>query len=314
MSDVHISETLAGLYLQNMTTWNKWLRTLVGLRENTVAMDMTSYSQPQNTGTAYATRPSPKLSVILGPWDQTEFFINIGKGFHSNDASGVIDKVDPTTGTLATAVPVLVGSSGKEIGLRTERIDGLQSSLALWSLNSDSEIVYSADSAIGSSSPNGASKRYGVEWNNHWIANSWLLVDADFAWTHARYAQMNDNGSTGDFIPNAVSKVALLRAAFHDLGTWSAGVESRYIGQYPLAQDGSLTAPSAMVTNLRVRREIFPRTTLSLDALNLFNRQYYDIAYQQDYQISPSSPAVPSGITVHPGEPRQLRASVEIKF
>ena len=198
--------------------------------------------------------------------------------------------------------------------MRTEMFDGLQSSVAFWSLDSDSEIVYAADSAIGSTAPNGASKRTGVEWNNHWNANRWLLIDADLAWTHARYAIMNDNGAAGDLIPNAVSKVALLRAAIRDAGPWMVGVETRYIGQYPLAQDGSLTAPSAIVTNVRVRREISSRTAVSLDALNLFNRQYYDIAYQQDYRVSPTSPLVPSGITVHPGEPRQLRVTLELRL
>ena len=314
VSDNQVSETIAGLYLQNTTYWTSWVRTLVGLREDTISMDMTSYVQPQNTGTASGTRASPKFSTIFGPWQQTELFINVGKGFHSNDARGVIDKVDPTTGAPATAVPALVGSSGKEIGVRTEIIEGLQSSIALWSLDSDSEIVYAADSAIGSTEPNGASKRTGVEWNNHWIANHWLLLDADLAWTRARYANMNDNGSAGDLIPNAVNKIALLRAAIHDVGPWLAGIETRYIGQYPLAQDGSLIAPSAIVTNVRVRREISPSMTISADVLNVFDRQYYDIAYQQDYQVSPASPVVPSGITVHPGEPRQLRVTLGVKF
>jgi len=287
---------------------------LVGVRGDSVAMIMTSYSLPQNSGTASGSRVSPKLSLILGPWDKTEFFFNAGNGFHSNDARGVIDKIDPTTGTPASAVPALVGSYGKELGVRTEIIDGLQSSLALWSLNSQSELIYNADSDIGSTSPNGASKRYGVEWNNHWIANRWLLIDADLAWTHARYATMNDNGAIGDMIPNAVSKVGMFRVTVPHVGPWSAGVETRYIGPYPLSQDGSLTAPSAIVTNLRMQREITPRMTLSLDVLNLFNRQYYDIAYEQDYQVSPTSPVVPNGITVHPGEPRELRLTLRLNY
>jgi len=314
VSNSRVGETLAGLYLQNTTYWASWVRTLVGFREDAVSMDMTSYIQPQNSGMATGTHPSPKFSAIFGPWQRTELFFNAGKGFHSNDARGVIDRVDPTTGAPATAVPALVGSTGKEIGARTEMIGGLQSSVAFWSLDSDSEIVYAADSAIGSTTPNGASKRTGVEWNNHWDAYRWLLVDADLAWTHARYANMNDNGATGDMIPNAVGKVALLRAAIRDEGPWLAGIETRYIGQYPLAQDGSLTAPSAIVTNVRVRREISSRMAVSLDALNLFNRQYYDIAYQQDYRVSPTSPVVPSGITVHPGEPRQLRVTLEFRL
>ena len=78
-------------------------------------------------------------------------------------------------------MPPLVGSTGAEVGLRTEIIDGLQSSLALWRLDSASELVYNADSDIGSTSPNGASRRYGLEWNNHMAVNHWLLLDADLA-------------------------------------------------------------------------------------------------------------------------------------
>lgn len=106
----------------------------------------------------------------------------------------------------------------------------------------------------------------------------------------------------------------MFRATIHRLGPWSAGLETRYIGGYPLSQDGSLRAPSAIVTNLRVQRELSPRVTLSAEVLNLFNRRYYDIAYQQDYRVSPNSPVVPSGVTVHPGEPRQLRVALKVAF
>ena len=309
-----VGETMSSLYLQNTTSWSDWFRTLAGVRGDSVAMNMTSNSLPQNSGTANGKKLSPKLSLIFGPWAKTEFFVNAGKGFHSNDARGVINTIDPTTGTPSSPVPALVGSFGKEVGVRTEWVDGLQSSLALWSLNSASEIVYSADSAIGSTSPNGASKRYGIEWNNHWIATKWLLIDADLAWTHARYTTPGANNSPGDFIPNAASRVGLLRATLHNVGPWTAGLETRYIDAYPLAQDGSLTAPSAIVTNLRLQRDINKNISVYMDALNLFNRQYYDIAYQQDYQVSPSAAVVPSGVTVHPGEPRTVRVTLALKF
>jgi hypothetical protein len=51
-----------------------------------------------------------------------------------------------------------------------------------------------------------------------------------------------------------------------------------------------------------------------MDVLNLFNRQYYDIAYAQDYRVTTSSPIVPSGITVHPGEPLQFRVTLKLTF
>jgi outer membrane receptor protein involved in Fe transport len=199
------------------------------------------------------------------------------------------------------------------VGLRTEAISSLQSSMALWKLDSDSELVYSADSGIGSTSPNGASKRYGLEWDNHWVASDWLSLDANLAWTHARYATMNDNGSSGDLIPNAVNKVGLFSATIHQ-GVWSGGIDTRYISEYPLTQDGSLMAPSAAVTNLRIQRILTRELSIQMDVLNLFNRQYYDIAYAQDYRVTPISAVVPAGITVHPGEPLQFRVTAKLTF
>jgi outer membrane receptor protein involved in Fe transport len=275
-------------------------------------MNLTSLSLAQNSGGASANRTSPKLSLIFGPWAKTEFFVNAGDGFHSNDARGAIYRIDPTTGNAASPVPPLVGAFGQEIGERTEIVPGLQSSLALWRLNSESELIYNADSAIGSTSPNGASKRYGAEWNNHLVFNSWLLFDADLAYTHARFANANENSQIGQSIPNAVPRVASVGVTVHDLDGWSGEVKLRYIGKYPLSQNGTLTGSSSVVTDLRIRRHLTSRTSLSLDVLNALNRKYYDIAYEQDYRASLNSPAVPTGITVHPGEPREFRLTLKV--
>lgn len=214
----------------------------------------------------------------------------------------------------SSPVPALVGSFGKEVGIRTTLIPNLQSSLSLWSLNSESELIYSADSAIGSTDPNGASKRYGVEWSNHYALNDWLLLDLDLAWTHARYANKNDNGEVGDFIPNSVPKVATFGFTARNLGPWTFDAKLRYIGKYPLSQDGTLVGPSAFVTNLRLQRKQGSSASLSLDVLNLFDRKYYDTAYEQDYRVTPTSPIVPAGITVHPGEPREYRLTLRMRL
>jgi outer membrane receptor protein involved in Fe transport len=153
-----------------------------------------------------------------------------------------------------------------------------------------------------------------VERNNHMVINRWLLFDADFAWTHARYAHENENDQTGNQIPNAVNKVASVGLTAHHVGPWTADVKVLYIGGYPLSQDGILRAPSSIVTNLRLQRELTPRTSLSLDVLNVLDRKYFDIAYEQDYQISPTSPLVPNGVTVHPGEPREVRLTLSLKL
>jgi len=314
VSNEIVGETEAGLYIENTTLWTPWLKSTLGLRENLISLSADSLSTAANSGNASASKLTPKMALVIGPWHDTEFFVDAGEGFHSNDARGVIDKIDPTTGLAALPVAALAGSFGKEIGVRTAIIPGLQSSLALWSLNSQSELVYNADSDIGSTSPDAASKRYGIEWNNHFVSIPHLLLDLDLAYTHARYAQDNQNGQLGDDIPNAVAAVASFRATLMNFGPWSAGIETRYIGAYPLSQDGSLRNPGAAVTNVRFQRQLTKRTAIIVDGLNLFDKQYYDIAYEQDYRVTPTSPIVPNGVTVHPGEPRAVRVTLSTRF
>lgn len=309
-----VRETSVGVYVQNTTTWTPWLRSLVGLREQATSLHQTDALYAANSGSASAQLLLPKVALVFGPWSRSEFFLNAGRGFHSNDARGVIDTIDPTTRSASSQAPALVGASGYEIGARTEAIDGLQSSLAVWTLRSNSELVYNADSDIGSTNPNGASRRYGVEWNNHLVLGEHFLLDADLAWTHARFADANANGAAGNQIPNAVPEVALIRATAKNFGPWTAAIEERYIGAYPASQDGSITSPSSLVTNFRVLRQLSPSVKVSLDLLNAFNLQYYDILYQQDYRTSPTGPVVPSGTSVHPGEPREFRVNLNVSL
>jgi len=314
VDDNRINETEAAVYLENTTIWSDWFRSQIGVRQDDIHLGLTELNIPQNNGDGSGSRTSPKLALVFGPWAKTEIFLDAGNGFHSNDARGVIYRVDPTTGGPSTPVPALVGAFGQEIGVRTEIVSGLQSSLSLWRLNSESELVFDADSAVGSTTPNGASRRYGVEWSNHYVLNDWLLADVDLAYTHARFANENDNGELGNHIPNAVPKVGSIGLTVHDVDDWSGDIKLRYIGRYPLSQDNTLVGSSAIVTNMRIGRTLTPSVSLSLDVLNLFDRKYYDIEYQQDYRASLASASVPSGVTVHPGEPRELRLTLDIKL
>ncbi len=230
---------------------------------------------------ACARRPRLHQPLGLGYWARTEVFVNAGRGFHSNDARGTVAAADP--------VPALVASKAEEVGLRTEIVPGLQTSLAFWRLDSDSELVYVADE--GGTEANGATKRQGIELNNHLVLNRWLLVDADMAWTHARYAGANADGGPGIFIGNAVSRVGLVGVTLHELGPWSAGLITRYIGSYPLTQDGALRAKSSFVINLQVKRDLTPHVSVQLDVLNLFDRKFFDIEYERDYRVVPSQDA-----------------------
>ncbi len=298
-----VRQTQLGLYGQTSVEVTPWLRTIAGLRADQARFDVDGLSNAANAGRASAHLLSPKFSLILGPWRQTELFFNAGRGFHSNDARGATAAVDP--------VPGLVAARGQEIGMRTEWLPGLQSSLALWKLDFDSELLYVGDS--GSTEPNRPSRRHGVEWNNRWIPAPWLLVDADLARSHARFTGADPEG-LGDRIPNAVGRIASVAFTLRELGPWSASLQWRYLGSAPLVEDDSLRSRASLTTNLRLSRRLGRASELTLDVFNLFNRRVNDIEYAYDSRAPAETAPVADPRHVHPAEPRTLRLTLRTAF
>jgi outer membrane cobalamin receptor len=303
-----VQQTMLSAYAQQQLAWTPWLRSVLGVRADQLRAIVHSLGNAANTGARRAHQLSPKLSLIAGPWARTEFFFNAGRGLHSNDARGTATTVDPRTGEAVDRVPALVASRGWELGARTEVLPGLQSSLALWHLRFDSELVYVGDA--GATEPRGASRRRGIEWNNRWTPNHHVLLDADLAWTHARF----DNG---DRIPNAVDAVASVAATLRDLGPWSASLQWRYLGTGALTEDNAVRSRLSSTFNLRLSRALqdMPgrRATLTLDVFNLFDRQVDDIQYHYASRL-PTEAAPVADRHVHPGEPRSVRVAWRSTF
>lgn len=303
-----VRQTQAGIYGQTSVELAPWLRAVAGLRADEARFDVNSLTLAANSGRTSAHLLSPKLSLVAGPWARTEFFFNAGRGFHSNDACGTTTRVDPRSGDALEPVPGLVAARGLELGARTEWLPGLQSSLALWKLDVDSELVYVGDA--GATEANRPSKRRGVEWNNRYVPEPWLLIDADLAWTHARFA---DTDPAGNRIPNAVDQVASLAVTLRELGPWSASLQWRYLGSGALIEDNTVRSRASLTTNLRVSRRLGTRSELTLDVFNLADRKVNDIEYFYESRL-PGEAAAVADRHVHPAEPRTVRLTLKLGF
>ena len=290
-----VRETTLGVFARNTTQWTDWLRSIAGLRVTWLDADVDSRDAAYS-GKVDDTIWSPKLSLVFGPWAQTEFFVNAGRGFHSNDARGMTDPVQP--------VPPLVATRGGELGVRTEVVPGLQSSLALWQLDIGSELVYIGDA--GNTEAGLPSRRRGIEWNNRWIPLPWLLFDADLAWTHARF-------DSGERIPGAPERVASVAASLKDVSGWSASLQWRYLGPRALVEDNSVRAGSSLLTNLRVSRRLTKDADLTLDVFNLLDREVNDIEYWYESQLAGEAAPV-ADRHIHPAEPRTARLALRMRF
>jgi outer membrane receptor protein involved in Fe transport len=298
-----VQESSAGLFFENATQWAEKFRTVAGLRLDAYAFKVAS-NITANSGKTRAQMSSPKLALIFGPWAKTEYFINYGQGFHSNDARGTTETLTPREGLATTPVTPLVKTQGGEVGVRTEIIPGLQSSFALWRLAIASELVFSGDA--GDTSPSRPSRRYGIEWNNHYAASRWLLLDADFAVSRARYSQ---DDPVGNYIPGSVERVASAGLSFSEYRSWFGRLQLRYFGPRPLIEDNSVRSGGTFLTSARLGYKLDARTRVLADVFNLFNRKASDIDYYYASQLRGEAAPV-NGIVFHPVEPRTLRVSL----
>lgn len=304
-----VRQSSAGLYADSATHWTPWLRSVAGLRADHFRFDVQS-SIAANGGARDASLLSPKLALVFGPWRRTELFAAAGRGFHSNDARGstaTVTAKDP--GMPAERVDPLVRTRGEELGLRTEIVPGLQSSLALWRLRLDSELLFVGDA--GETEPQRASRRHGIEWNNHWVLRPGLLLDADLALTRSRF--VGGEGG-GDHVPGSIARVVSLGLSATERGPWSGHLQLRHFGPRPLVEDGARRSGSTTLVSLRAGYRLRHDAKLTLDVFNLFDRRASDI----DYHYASRLPGEPAGGVedrhFHPVEPRSLRLTLSANF
>ena len=303
----HIVQGSLGVYLENSTQWTDKFRTVAGLRADTYRFDVAS-SNPANSGSASDAIVSPKLNLIFGPWRKTEFYASAGTGFHSNDARGTTITIDPKTAAAADKVSPLVRSRGLELGVRSELIAGLQSSLSVYQLELDSELLFVGDA--GTTEAGRPSRRVGFEFSNYYKPNRWLTIDADVAFAQARF---RDPNPAGDRIPGAVEGVASLALSVDKVGPYFGALQLRYFGARPLIEDNSVRSQSTATLNGRIGYKISPNLKIELEGFNLTDRKDSAIDYYYASQLKGEGVAV-DDVHFHPIESRSFRLTLTANF
>ena len=303
----HIVETSAGVFIEKSARWNSWLRSVAGIRFDHYRFDVES-DLAANSGRSSASKASPTLSLVFGPWKKSELYLNAGTGFHSNDARGTTISIDPASGEKVDPVTPLVRARGLELGLRTEALAGLQSSLSLYRLDFDSELVFVGDA--GTTEAGRPSRRTGFEFSNYYKASKWLTVDADLAFARGRF---KDADAAGQRIPGAVEGVASLALAVDHVGPWFGALQLRYFGPRPLVEDNSVRSRSTSTLNGRIGYRLTPHMKLELEGFNLANRRDSAIDYFYASRLKGEGAAV-EDVHFHPIESRSFRVTLVSAF
>jgi outer membrane receptor protein involved in Fe transport len=281
-----------------------WMRLVGGLRAETFTFDVRNrcaICSEQPAGRTSSGIVLPKLNLILGPWVNTEFFVNYGEGFHSNDARSVV----------ATGASPLARAKSYEVGVRSKPwgAQGIEFIATLWRLDLKSELVFVGDE--GTTEIRGASKREGVEVAARGQVWGPVYFNGSVTWTKAEFR----NGDAIPLAPEVTGYGALLVK-------WPEGLTSQlqatYLGVRPLIEDRSVKSPSWITFDLSERYQLpinlsHGRLEAFLFVQNLFNTKWEQAIFAFESQRRNEAASV-SDIHFVPGNPRMFMGGVAWYF
>ena len=322
------TDTMISAYAENKIQWTNKFRSVLALRGDNDKFVVTSlaYSaavNAANSGSASKFLPSPKASLIFGPWSNTEFYAQGGFSFHSNDGRGTTQTIEPVSAdnpypnTPAAKIPALVQTKGGEVGVRSLAVPHLQSTLALWVLRSNSELMQDGDTG-GTSASEQSSNRYGVEWASYYTPTEHLAIDFDLANSRAQFTETDaddaaPNSAGGKHVPEAVGLVMASGITLHDYEGFSSSLRLRYFGPRDLTSDGIFRSSQTVMLNGELSYQTKKKWRVSAEFLNMLNRNDSDIDYAYESRITPTAASTFTRVA-HPVEPFQVRFGFKRTF
>lgn len=304
-------QTSVGFFGETEVEWGRKLRTTVGVRGDLYRWRVVS-NNPLNSGSDASAIVNPKISTAFGPWGGTEFYANVGTGFHSNSALGILLNVDPVTGDSAAPAPAFARATGAELGMRTVAIRGLQTTITGWYLGFDSELIYVGDS--GSTEEGPASRRSGIEITNYVYPNKWVALDLDLSFSRARFVGLPEGEN---FVPGALNRVISVGLGVNPPAGVAAGVfgsiRLRHFGPRSLIEDNSERSRSTSILNGEVGYQLSPRARVRVDGFNLLDSKVSDIDYYFESRLR-DEPAPVMDRHFHAAIPRSARVALQVSF
>lgn len=304
-----IDETSVALFAQSDLQLTESFRGHLGVRRDYLSVDVDS-NLSQNSGDADDHMTNLKAGFSYQVSELIETYVNIGQGFHSNDARGATIAIDPTTAEIAEPVDLFVRSEGAEIGIKFFNHDRYNISASVWHLELDSELLFVGDA--GNTEASRASVRSGFELASYlWFADGWS-VDTEWAWTKSRFTQAQaEEGKYVDgslpFVASAGITYAPAQAGFH------GNLRLRHFGARHLDSFGLHRGGEASVVNMGIGYR-WGRSSLGLDVFNLLGSDDNDIEYFYSSRLAGEPEGGVEDLHFHPIEPRSLRLRFEYWF
>ncbi len=284
-------------YIGTNLEWGKWII------NPAIRMDAFRFGYTDRMAEGYLNRQesktilSPKLNFLYRLNPHTQFFLKMGKGFHSNDARVVVAEEGKS---------ILPAAYGADLGALWKPFSSLVLNATLWYLHMDQEFVYVGDEAVVEAG--GKTRRYGVDLGLRWEFLRRFYLQADYTYSHARSI---GEPKGEDYIPLAPVHTFVAGLNYKHKG-WTGNLRCRFMGNRPANEDYSLTAKGYWLTDVNLSYR-WKNLTGGIIIENLFDVNWNEAQFATETRLPDEAEPI-TEIHFTPGTPFNARCFVTLQF
>lgn len=295
----NINELNASVYLDEVVRFTDHFSVNAGVRvdyfrdqyEDLLVQPVTK----QHAGEAIV---SPKLNFYYTFNPDLQFYLNTGKGFHSNDTRVVV----PQGGKQ-----ILPGAYGSDLGVIFKPFPKMVVNAAAWYLWMAQEFVYVGDAGVVE--PSGKSRRQGLDLSVRYQLTKTLYLDADFNTAKPRsIGEMKGM----NYLPLAPVFTSAGGLSLQMPNGLNGSLRYRYITSRPANEDNSIVAKGYFVSDMQLNYTK-SRYSVGLSVQNLFNTKWKETQFATESRLKNESEPVEE-IHFTPGTPFAAKLGVTFFF
>ncbi|HEY4108156.1 TonB-dependent receptor [Puia sp.] len=232
---------------------------------------------------------SPKVNIAYTANSRLQYYLRLGKGFHSNDARIVIAN---------KGYEILPAAYGADLGVNWKPLPGLFLNAALWWLYLRQEFTYGGDLGDQAVSPGGRTTRKGID-----LALRYQLTSGLYAFLNLDLAQPRglDAPKGENYLPLAPTFTSTGGLNFRFPNGWNGGISYRYMHDRPANEDNTLVARGYWIGDCTVNYTK-KRYELGLSIENLFNSRWDESQFEYTSRLK-YEPAPVDEVSYTPGTP-----------
>jgi len=214
---------------------------------------------------------SPKLNFLYTQNEKLQYFLKLGKGFHSNDTRVVMAQ---------KGEKILPETYGADLGINWKPFPRMIVNAAVWYLYLAQEFVYVGDEAVVE--PSGKTERKGLDFGFRYQLTNWLFWNTDYTYTHARSI---DEPRGNNYLPLAPVHTLMNGFSVKDLKGFSGSLRTRFLGDRPANEDNSVVAKGYCITDLSVTYQI-KKVSIGVNIDNIFNTKWKETQFLTESRLA----------------------------